>query len=308
MPIQESKFIWKNGEMIPWAEATNHVMNHGLWYGTCAFEGIRAYETPNGPCIFRNDAHVARLFYSAKIYNIPIQYTEEEIREACRMAVRDNDLKSAYLRVNAYPGYGEVSPSATGMPPELDVIAFAFGRYLGADALEKGIDVGVTSWRRLAPSTIPAGAKLAGNYLSSRLITSEAKRAGMAEGIGLSHDGMVSEGAGENLFMVKDGRIITPPLAASILHGITRDTVITLAQENGIDVVEQNISRETLYGADELFFSGTAAEITPIRSVDGIEVGNSRSNREVTGLIQDQFFGLFEGRTEDKWGWLDPVA
>ena len=308
MPIQESKFIWKNGEMIPWAEATNHVMNHGLWYGTCAFEGIRAYETPNGPCIFRNDAHVARLFYSAKIYNIPIQYTEEEMREACRMAVRDNDLKSAYLRVNAYPGYGEVSPSATGMPPELDVIAFAFGRYLGADALEKGIDVGVTSWRRLAPSTIPAGAKLAGNYLSSRLITSEAKRAGMAEGIGLAHDGMVSEGAGENLFMVKDGRIITPPLSASILHGITRDTVITLAQENGIDVVEQNISRETLYGADELFFSGTAAEITPIRSIDGIEVGNSRSNREVTGLIQDQFFGLFEGRTEDKWGWLDPVA
>lgn len=308
MPIQESKYIWKNGELVPWADATIHVMNHGLWYGTCAFEGIRAYETDKGTAIFRNRAHIERLFYSAKIYNIPIAYTVDEVMEGCRAAVRENGLASAYLRVNAYPGYGELSPSATGAPPELDIVAFHFGRYLGADAVEQGIDVGVTSWRRAAPSTTPASAKLSGNYLSSRLITSEAKRAGMAEGIGLAHDGTVSEGAGENLFMVKDGRMITPPLSASILNGITRDSIMTLAREEGIDVVEQTIARETLYGADELFFTGTAAEVTPIRSLDGIDIPVPSANESVTRRLQSKFFGLFDGTTNDKWGWLDPVA
>jgi len=306
MPINESKFIWRNGAMVPWAEATTHVMTHGLLYGTCAFEGIRAYETKNGPVIFRNDAHVERLFYSSKIYGIGIEFTPEEVMEACRAAVRENDLSSAYLRVNAYLGYGELSPAATGCPNELDIVAFAFGRYLGADAIDEGIDVCVTSWRRSAPGTIPAGVKMAGNYLSSRLITTEAKQRGCSEGIGLGYSGSVSEGAGENLFMVHKGKIYTPGIAASILVGITRDSIVTIARDLGYDVVEQDISREMLYAADELFFTGTAAEVTPIRSVDGIEIG-TKGNKPITKAIQDQFFGLFTGETEDKHGWLDPV-
>ena len=306
MPIQESKYIWRNGVMVPWAEATTHVMTHALLYGTSAFEGIRAYETSKGVAIFRCDAHIDRLFYSAKIYGIGIHFTKEEVIEACRVAVRENGLGASYIRVNAYLGYGEMSPSATGSPNELDVIAFAFGRYLGADAVEKGIDVCVTSWRRVAPGTMPAGVKMAGNYLSSRLITTEAKARGCVEGIGLGHSGLVSEGGGENLFMVKDGRIITPPTAASILVGITRDAVIKLARDLGYEVIEQDISREALYNADELFFTGTAAEITPIRSVDGMEVGEV-GNNPVTSALQKTFFGLFDGSTEDKYGWLDPV-
>ncbi|MEM9838141.1 MAG: branched-chain amino acid transaminase [Pseudomonadota bacterium] len=307
MPINESKFIWRNGEMVPWADATTHVMTHALLYGTCAFEGIRAYETPNGPVVFRNDAHVERLFYSSKIYGIGIDFTQEQVMEAIRATVRDNDLSSAYIRVNAYLGYGELSPAAVGCPNELDVVAFAFGRYLGADAVDDGIDVCVTSWRRTAPGTIPAGVKMAGNYLSSRLITTEAKSRGCTEGIGLGHAGAVSEGAGENLFMVKNGKIITPPTAASILVGITRDSVITMAREHGYELVEQEISREALYGADELFFTGTAAEITPIRSVDGMTIGEA-GNKPVTATLQKAFFGLFDGSTEDVHGWLDPVA
>ncbi|MEM9421112.1 MAG: branched-chain amino acid transaminase [Pseudomonadota bacterium] len=305
MPIQEADYIWKNGKMIPWAEATTHVMTHGLLYGTCAFEGVRAYETPKGTVIFRNDAHVKRLFYSARIYGFPMPFTEEEVAEACRQAVRDNKLTSAYIRVNAYLGYGELSPSATPAT-EVDVIAFPFGRYLGAEGVEQGIDVCVSSWRRSAQGTTPSGAKLSGNYLSSRLITTEAKRNGCVEGIGLSHEGTVSEGAGENLFVVQNGKIITAPLAASILNGITRDSIMTIARDYGYEVSEQAIPRELLYGADELFFTGTAAEVTPIKSVDGIQVGNG--DKPVTKAIQDVFFGLFDGRTEDKWGWLDPVA
>jgi branched-chain amino acid aminotransferase len=307
MPIKESKYIWRSGEMVPWAEATTHVMTHALLYGTCAFEGIRAYETPHkGTAIFRNDAHAERLFYSSRIYGIGIEFTKEEVMQACRDAVAKNGLSSAYIRVNAYLGYGEMSPSATGCPNELDVIAFAMGRYLGAEAVEQGIDVCVTSWRRTAPSTIPAGLKMAGNYLSSRLITTEAKARGCVEGIGLGHSGQVSEGAGENLFMVKNGKIYTPPTSASILVGITRDSIITMARDLGFEVIEQEISREALYGAEELFFTGTAAEVTPIKTVDGFEIGTVGDN-PVTSKIQKAFFGLFSGETEDKYGWLDPV-
>ncbi len=306
MPIQEAEYIWKNGELVPWKDATTHVLTHALLYGTCAFEGMRAYETPKGTCIFRNDAHIARLFYSAKIYGFKIQYSEEEVREACRKTVRENGLVSAYIRVNAYLGYGEMSPSATTAPNDFVIAAFPWGRYLGDEAIENGIDVCVSSWRRSAPDTIPAGAKLAGNYLSSRLITGEAKRHGYAEGIGLSADGLVSEGGGENLFAVHQGRLITPPLSASILNGITRNSIIAIADDLGIEVVEQTLPREMLYGMDELFFTGTAAEVTPIKTVDGVPIGR-QSNKPVTKAIQDVFFGLFDGRTEDKWGWLDPV-
>lgn len=305
MPIQEADYIWKNGEMIPWAEATTHVLTHALLYGTCAFEGIRAYETHKGTAIFRNLAHAERLFYSAKIYGIEIDYSMDEVLEACRATVRENKLPSAYIRVNAYLGYGEMSPAAQNAPNDFVVAAFPWGRYMGADAIEQGVDVAVSSWRRLAGSTIPAGAKVAGNYLSSRLIAMEAKARGVTEGIGLSHEGMLSEAGSANLFIVKDGRLITPPFASSILHGITRDSVLTLAKDIGIEVIEQEMPREMLYAADEMFFTGTAAEITPIREVDQIPVG--KGERPVTAALQKAFFGLFDGTTEDKWGWLDPV-
>ena len=305
MPIQEADLIWKNGEMIPWAEATTHVLTHGLLYGTCAFEGIRAYDTHQGTAIFRLADHVSRLFYSARIYGIGIDYTEAEVAEACKRAVRENGLDSAYIRVNAYLGYGEMSPSATGCPDDLVVAAFPWGRYLGPEAIEDGIDACVSSWRRTAQGTIPAGAKVAGNYLSSRLITSEAKARGLVEGIGLSHEGTVSEGGGENLFLVKDGRVMTPPLSSSILGGITRDTVLTFLNEMNVEVVEQAIPREALYGGDELFMTGTAAEVTPVRSVDGLKVGDG--DRAITKEVQRRFFGLFDGTTEDEWGWLEPV-
>jgi branched-chain amino acid aminotransferase len=304
--IQESKFIWRSGEMVPWKEATTHVMTHALLYGTCAFEGVRAYKTHKGTAIFRNDAHIDRLFYSAKIYGIPINFTKDEVMEAARRSIRDNDLESAYLRINAYLGYGEFSPAATGCPPELDIVSFAMGQYLGDTAVQEGVDVCVSSWRRLAPGTIPAGVKMAGNYLSSRLITTEARARGCADGIGLGHDGRVSEGAAQNLFMVHKGRIITPPMAASILGGITRDTVMTLARDLGYEIVEQDLSRDILYGADELFFTGTAAELTPIKAVDDIAIGEP-GNKPVTKKLQETFFGLFDGSTEDRHGWLDYV-
>lgn len=307
MPIQEAEYIWKNGKLIPWADATTHVLTHALLYGTCAFEGMRAYDTHRGTCIFRNQAHIERLFYSAKIYDFGIQYTEDEVMAACRQTVRENRLRSCYIRVNAYLGYGEMSPGATAAPNDLVIAAWPMGQYLGADAVQGGIDAAVSSWRRLAGSTIPAGAKISGNYLSSRLITLEARRAGATEGIGLSHDGLVSEAAAANLFMVRKGKIYTPPFSASILHGITRDSVITLAQDLGFEVVEQTMPRELLYAADELFLTGTAAEITPIRRVDGIDIGHD-PRRPVTAALQKAFFGLFDGSTEDRWGWLDPVA
>ncbi|WDI31124.1 branched-chain amino acid transaminase [Hyphococcus flavus] len=308
MPIQEAKLIWRNGEMIPWAEATTHVLTHGLHYGTSVFEGMRAYDTKhNGVCIFRNREHIERLFYSARIYNIDMsKYTVDGLMQACKDVVRENGLTSAYIRPVAYLGYGEMGPYSTKVKSELAIAAFAWGAYLGEDGLKNGIDVAVSSWRRTAPGTIPAGAKAGGNYLSSRLIGMEARDRGFAEGIGLSHDGTVSEGAGENLFVVLNGRIITPPAAASILSGITRDTAMTLAKKAGHEVIEQSIPREMLYGADEIFLTGTAAEVTPVRSVDKIPVG--KGNRPVTNQIQDAFFGIFSGETKDEWGWLDPIV
>lgn len=307
MPIQEVKLIWRNGEMIPWADATTHILTHGLHYGTGVFEGMRAYDTKHkGVCVFRNREHIERLFYSARVYRIAINHSVEDVMQACRDVVRENNLNSAYIRPIAYLGYGEMGPASKNAPSELAIAAFPWGAYLGEEGLKNGIDVAVSSWRRLAPGTMPAGVKAAGNYLSSRLVSMEAKERGFAEGIGLSHDGTVSEGAGENLFIVHKGRIMTPPGASSILHGITRDTAMTLARKAGYEVVEQAIPREMLYAADEIFLSGTAAEITPVRSIDNLEVGSG--DRPVTRRVQDMFFGLFSGETEDEWGWLDPVG
>lgn len=307
MPIQEAKLIWRNGDMIPWAEATTHVLSHGLHYGTGVFEGMRAYNTKSkGVCVFRNREHIERLFFSARVYRIAIDHSVEDLMQACRDVVRENDLSSAYIRPIAFLGYGEMGPASSAAKSDIVVAAFPWGAYLGEEGLKNGIDVAVSSWRRLAPGTIPAGVKAAGNYLSSRLVSMEAKERGFAEGIGLSHDGTVSEGAGENLFLVHKGRIITPPAASAILAGITRDTVVALAQKAGYEVVEQAIPREMLYAADEIFLTGTAAEITPVRSVDTLSVGNGE--RPVTSKLQSMFFGLFSGETEDEWGWLDPVA
>jgi branched-chain amino acid aminotransferase len=307
MPITAAKHIWYNGKLVPWDKAQVHVLAHALHYGSTVFEGERAYATPNGPIIFRLRDHTRRLFDSARIYRMEIPYTQDEINAACKQIIVANGLNNgAYLRPFAFRGYGEIGVAPKTPPPiETVVAAFEWGAYLGAEGLENGIDVCVSSWQRLAPNTIPALGKAAGNYLSSQLISLEAKRLGFAEGIGLGIDGSVSEGAGENLFVIRDGIIYTPALASSILQGITRDTLITLAREHGFEVREQAIPREFLYIADEMFMTGTAAEVTPVRSVDRIPVGSGKRG-PITEALQAAFFGLFTGKTPDKWGWLEP--
>ncbi len=306
MPINPTKYIWFNGELVPWENATVHVMTHALHYGSSVFEGVRCYKTPKGPAIFRLEQHTRRLFDSSKIYRMELPYTPEQINDACKAVVRENGLDSAYLRPLAWRGYGELGVFPLKNPVEVMVAAMQWGAYLGADALEIGVDVGVSSWNRVAPNTLPAMAKAGGNYLSSQQIVMEAVRHGYAEGIALDVNGSLSEGSGENLFIIRDGVIYTPPVTAALLPGITRDSVMTLARELGYEVREQNMPREVLYVADELFFTGTAAEVSPIRSVDGIVVGAGRRG-PITTAIQTMFFGLFNGETEDKWGWLDYI-
>ncbi|GLS84901.1 branched-chain amino acid transaminase [Paraferrimonas haliotis] len=302
-----AEFIWFNGSLIPWKEATVHVMSHALHYGSSVFEGVRVYNTPKGPAVFRLTEHTKRLFDSAKIYRMNVPYSEADINQACKQAVSKNGLQSAYIRPMAF--IGDVG---LGLTPPLDaqaeviVAAFEWGAYLGEESMEQGVDVAVTSWNRLAPNTMPTGAKAGGNYLSSQLISREAKRHGYNEGIALDNNGCISEGAGENLFIVKDGVLFTPPVTAAILPGITRDTIMTLAKEAGFKVVEQAMPRESMYLADEIFMTGTAAEIVPVRSVDQIQVGEGKRG-PITEQMQKAFFGLFNGTTEDKWGWLHYV-
>jgi branched-chain amino acid aminotransferase len=308
MPIKATQTIWFNGKLVPWEKATVHVLTHALHYGSSVFEGIRAYETPKGVAIFRLTDHTRRLFESARIYRIELPFSEEQISAACKTVIAVNGLsKGAYLRPLAFRGYGEIGVTPKVDPPiEVAIAAIEWGAYLGAEGLENGVDVCVSSWQRVAPNTIPAMAKAGGNYLSSQLIGLEARRLGFAEGIGLGPDGLVSEGAGENLFLVRDGVIYTPSLACSILGGLTRDTVMRLARERGLEIRETSLPREMLYLADELFFVGTAVEITPIRSVDRIKIGTGKRG-PVTESLQRAFFGLFDGRTPDKWGWLEYV-
>jgi branched-chain amino acid aminotransferase len=309
MSFAGAKLIWMNGQMIPWEQATVHVMAHALHYGSSVFEGIRVYKTPDGPQVFRLTDHMQRFFDSAKIYRMPLGYELPELVEVCKDVVDANDLiNGAYIRPIAFRGYGEA-----GLAPKPDhrvdvaIAAWEWGAYLGAEGLEQGVDVCISSWQRVAPNTIPAMAKAGGNYLSGQLISTEAKRMGFAEGIALSTDGTISEGAGENVFVVKNGTIMTPPATSSILTGITRDSVIKLAGRVGIEVQERAIPREMLYLADEVFFTGTAAEITPIRSVDRIQIGAGKRG-PLTHRLQDAFFGLFSGATEDSEGWLEPVG
>jgi branched-chain amino acid aminotransferase len=304
-----AEFIWMNGEITPWVDARIHVMSHALHYGTSMFEGVRVYRTPRGPQAFRLTDHINRLFDSARIYGFRPPFDEDEIVEACKAIVRANGLASAYIRPIVFLGACgmAVSPGPEAMNVDVAISAFPWGAYLGEEGLAKGVDVCVSSWARHAPNTVPTGAKAGGNYLSGYLIGREAQSRGFAEGIALGVDGRLSEGAGENLFVVKDGRILTPPAAASILTGITRDTVMSLAADEGIAVVEQSLPREMLYLADEVFFSGTAAEITPVRSVDGITT-RAAGPGPVTRRLQALFNGLFSGETADTRGWLEPVG
>jgi branched-chain amino acid aminotransferase len=300
--------IWFNGELIPWQNATVHVMSHALHYGSSVFEGIRAYDTPKGTCIFRLKEHIDRLFDSAKVYRMNIPFTPEQVMQACKDAVVKNNLKSAYLRPLVF--LGDVG---MGLRPPVDakadviIAAFSWEAYLGAEAIEQGVDVGVSSWNRLAPNTMPTAAKAGGNYLSSQLISMEAARHGYTEGVALDINNQVSEGAGQNLFIVRKGVIYTPPATASILQGLTRDAVITLAKDLGYEVQERTINREELYLADEFFMTGTATEIVPVKTVDRLPVGNG-SRGPITKALQQAFFGIFNGQTEDKWHWLEPVA
>lgn len=296
-------WIWHNGAVKPWCEATVHVMAHALHYGSSVFEGIRSYQTPNGAAIFRLTDHLKRLYNSAKIYDIAIPFTLEELGAACREVLRHNDLQQAYLRPLVFRGLGGFGLSAD-TPIDVAIAAWPMGAYLGPEALENGITACVSSWQRMAPNTIPMGAKAGGNYLSGQLIAREARRLGFGEGIALASTGLLSEGAGENVFLVFNGALHTAPVSAALLNGITRDTLITLARENGIEVIVRDLPREYLYLADEVFMCGTAAEVTPIRSVDGKQVGAGKTG-PITRRMQELFFGLFDGRTEDKRGWLE---
>ena len=309
MPLKPSKFIWHHGKLVPWEQATVHVLSHALHYGSSVFEGVRVYKTPAGPIAFRLTDHIRRLYDSAKIYRIIIPFDAPTLIDASRQVVRENGLVAgAYIRPIAFRGYGEMGVAGNvDAPATCSIAAWEWGSYLGDGGLEKGVDVCVSSWQRVAPNTVPTLAKAGGNYLSSALVTLEARRLGFAEGIALNAHGFVSEGAGENIFLVRDGKIFTPPGSASILVGITRDTVIRLARTLGLEVIEQDIPREMLYIADEVFLTGSAAEVTPVRSVDKINVGSGRRG-PITERIQQAFFGLFDGSTADRWGWLEPVT
>jgi len=299
--------IWFNGELRESAECMVHVASHALHYGSSVFEGIRAYETPDGTFIFRGIDHLNRLKYSAAVYRMPMPYSVEELHAACRETVRDSGLASAYIR----PLISRGNCGLGVIPKDMSVVDVAimvspWGAYLGEEGLKSGIKACITSWNRLAPNTMPAGVKAGGNYLSSQLIGLEARDRGFEEGIGLGTDGLLSEGAGENIFLVLKGKLLTPPASSSILSGITRDTIITLADGLGIPTQKTTISREQLYSADEIFMTGTAAEVTPVRQVDHMTIGNG-SCGPVTKKLQDTFFGLFNGQTTDSRGWLEPI-
>jgi branched-chain amino acid aminotransferase len=306
MAIKKTEKIWHNGKFIPWDAATIHVMSHVVNYGSAIFEGIRCYRQERGPAIFRAQEHIQRLLDSAKIYRIDLDYTREELVSAMVELVRINRIAPCYLRPIVLRGYGEVGVNPFNSPTEVYIVCYEWGKYLGSDA-EEGVDVCVSSWTRLAPNTMPAMAKASANYMNSQLIKMEAIMNGYVEGIALDANGYVSEGSGENLFVVRKGTLMTAPLGSSVLPGITRDSVITLARNLGIPVSEQIIPREMLYIADEVFFTGTAAEITPIRSVDKISVSKGTVG-PITKALQREFYGIVQGRSPDRFGWLTPVA
>jgi len=298
--------IWHNGRFIAWDDAKIHVLSHVVSYGSSIFEGIRAYDGKGGPAVFRLRDHMRRMLDSCKVYRIDVPFSLDELSEAVCDLVRVNKLGACYIRPIALRGFGPMGVYGRENPTEIYMAAYEWGKYLGAEALEAGVDVCVSSWNRIAPNTLPALAKAGANYMNSQLIKMEALANGFNEGIALDTEGYISEGSGENIFVVRDGRIMTPPLGASVLPGITRDSILKLAGDLGIPVVETIIPREMLYIADEVFFSGTAAEITPIRSVDHIQVGAGRRG-PVAEALQKEFFGITSGEKADRYGWLTPV-
>ena len=306
MAWDETGKIWMDGEFIDWKEANTHVLSHVVHYGSSVFEGIRSYESNGRAAVFRLREHVKRLFESGKIYKMTIPYSESEIFEAIKETIAINNLKACYIRPVSYRGYGELGVNPLSSPVKTAIAAWKWGKYLGEDGLEKGVDVGVSSWRRMAPNTLPSMSKAGANYMNAQLAKLEAIENNYDEGIMLDTEGFLGEGSGENLFLIKDDEIYTPSIASAILKGITRDSVIKLANDLGYTVKEDKIPREMLYLADELFFTGTAAEVTPIRSVDGITVGAGKRG-PITKKIQDEFFNIVEGKSVDRYNWLTYV-
>jgi branched-chain amino acid aminotransferase len=306
MTVKKTAKIWHNGKLIDWDDARVHVLAHVINYGSAVFEGIRCYRTPQGPAIFRLREHMQRLIHSARVYRMELPHGLDELVAAAAELVRVNKLEACYVRPIALRGYGDVGVNPLRSPIEVYLACWEWGSYLGEEATRLGVDVCVSSWTRPAPNTLPQMAKAAANYMNSQLIRMEAMINGYVEGIALDASGHVAEGSGENIFVVRDGAVWTPPLASCVLPGITRDTIIRLCGEMGIPVAEQMIPRELLYIAEEVFFAGTAAEITPIRSVDRIKIGNG-ARGPVTERLQEEFFAIISGRKADRHGWLTPV-
>jgi branched-chain amino acid aminotransferase len=299
--------IWHNGRMIEWDDAKIHIMSHVVQYASSLFEGIRCYATPQGPAVFRLHEHIQRLHDSCKIYRTPLDYSVDQLIEACRDVVKINGFKECYLRPVVFRGYGAFGVNPLNNPVEVYIASWVWGKYLGQEAIEEGVDVCVASWARMSNNTLPPTAKSAANYMNSQLIKMEAITNGFVEGIALDTDGNVSEGSGENLFLIRNGVVFTPPLASSVLPGITRDSVMQIARNLGYEVREQVIPRAALYVADEVFFTGTAAEITPIRSIDHIKVGAGRRG-PVTAQLQREFFAITSGEKEAPGEWLAFVS
>jgi branched-chain amino acid aminotransferase len=305
MAIQKTDKIWHNGKFIPWDDATLHVMSHVVNYGSSVFEGVRCYALPSGPAIFRAPEHAQRLLDSAKVYRIDVDYTRYEIVAAMADLVGRNGVWPCYLRPIILRGYGEAGVNPFNSPTEVYICNYPWGKYLTSDP-EQGCDVCISSWTRIAPNTLPAMAKSGANYMNSQLIKMEAIVNGYAEGIALDVNGYVSEGSGENLFVVRNGVLQTAPLGNSVLPGITRDSILQIARDLGVPIIEQPIPREMLYIADEAFFTGTAAEVTPIRSVDKISVGKGVTG-PLTKAIQKEFYAIVQGAKPDRHHWLTPV-
>jgi branched-chain amino acid aminotransferase len=303
--MQEADKIWMNGELVDWPDATLHVLSHGLHYGSSVFEGIRAYETDRGPAVFRLHEHLARLERSAQMYYMPLPYSQEELRRAVHEVIRVNGLQSCYIRPIAYRGYGTMGLFPLEAPVDVAIAVWEWGAYLGEESLTEGIGAKISSWRRIGPNTVPATAKAGGQYLNSILAKIESHHAGYQEALLLNEAGFVADGTGENLFVVKNGALYTPPVSASILMGITRLTIMELAEEEGIQVIEAEIPRADLYVADEVFVTGTAAEVCPVRAVDDHEIG---PRGPITQRLQERFFAAIRGKDPRSEQWLDYVA
>ncbi len=304
--LTESEWIWKDGEYLPWGDATVHLLSLAVQFGSSVFEGIRCYQTTRGPAVFRLDAHIRRLFDSCRVYRMLLDPSEADIRAACVETIRKNGLGDCYVRPMVLRGYGAAGLDPSASPIETYVATWPWGTYLGEGALEAGVDVCVSTWLRAHPDTFPVSAKAAGHYNSAQLIKMEAIANGYVEGIALGPGGLVSEGSGQNLFLVRDGTLHTPFIDGTSLSGITRDTVMVLAREMGVEVIEQFVPRESLYSADELFFVGTASEVTPIRSVDKIPIGEGKAG-PLTLELQQRYLGVAKGEIEVEHDWLTLV-